>query len=45
MPWGMVLVTETTYTTPRLGMAAGRTHTIRDVLGRAPVRFDQFARR
>lgn len=45
MPWGMVLVTLAIYTTARLGVADGLTRTVRDVLGRDPIRFDQFAHR
>jgi uncharacterized protein YbjT (DUF2867 family) len=45
MPWGMVLVTVAIYTTARLGMAAGLTDTVREVLGHEPIRFDQFAHR
>ncbi|TFC00999.1 NAD-dependent epimerase/dehydratase family protein [Cryobacterium adonitolivorans] len=45
MPWGMVFVTLAIYTTARLGMADGLTRTVRDVLGRDPIRFDQFAHR
>lgn len=45
MPWGMVLVTGAIYTTARLGMAAGLTDTVRQVLGRDPIRFAEFAHR
>ena len=45
MPWGMVLVTTAIYTTARLGMAAGLTDTVSEVLHRAPSRFAEFAHR
>ncbi|WEO76041.1 NmrA family NAD(P)-binding protein [Cryobacterium sp. SO2] len=45
MPWTMVLVTLAIYTTARMGMAAGLTQTVRDVLGRDPISFAQFAHR
>ena len=45
MPWGLVAVTTAIYTTARLGLAAGRTETVRDVLHRDPIRFAAFAHR
>ncbi|ASD22503.1 NAD(P)-dependent oxidoreductase [Cryobacterium sp. LW097] len=45
MPWGMVLVTAAIYTTARLGLAAGLTDDVRQVLGRDPVGFAVFAHR
>ncbi|ASD22564.1 NAD(P)-dependent oxidoreductase [Cryobacterium sp. LW097] len=45
MPWGMVFVTLAIYTTARLRMAAGLTQSVRDVLGRDPISFAQFAHR
>lgn len=45
MPWGMVLVTAAIYSTARLGMAAGLTGTVREVLGRDPICFAEFAHR
>jgi hypothetical protein len=45
MPWGMVFVTLAIYTTARLGVAAGLTQSVRDVLGRDPISFAQFAHR
>ena len=45
MPWGMVAVTSTIYTTARLGMADGLTNDVRTVLGRDPIDFARFARR
>ncbi|WP_258806175.1 NmrA family NAD(P)-binding protein [Pseudarthrobacter sp. NS4] len=45
MPWGMTIVTAAIYTTVRLGLAAGLTDTVRDVLGRDPTSFAEFARR
>ncbi len=45
MPWGMALVTTAIYTTARLGLAAGLTGTVRQVLGREPVSFARFAHR
>ncbi|POH64564.1 NAD-dependent epimerase/dehydratase family protein [Cryobacterium sp. TMN-39-2] len=45
LPWGMVLVTAAIYTTARLGLAAGLTDDVRQVLGRDPVGFAVFAHR
>lgn len=45
MPWGMVMVTAAIYTTARLGLAAGLTDTVRQVLGRYPISFAAFAHR
>ncbi|SDR81957.1 Uncharacterized conserved protein YbjT, contains NAD(P)-binding and DUF2867 domains [Paraoerskovia marina] len=45
MPRGMVAVTTAIYTTARLGMAAGLTTEVREVLGREPIDFVEFAHR
>lgn len=45
MPWGMALVTAAIYTTARIGLADGLTGTVRQVLGREPISFAQFAHR
>lgn len=45
MPWAMALVTAAIYTVARLGLAGELTGTVRQVLGRAPSRFADFARR
>lgn len=45
MPRGMVAVTTAIYTTARLGMAAGLTTEVKDVLGRDPIDFVEFAHR
>jgi uncharacterized protein YbjT (DUF2867 family) len=45
MPWGMVAVTSMIYTTARFGLAAGLTQDVRQVLGRDPVDFVEFAHR
>jgi len=45
MPWGMVAVTTAIYTTARLGLAAGCTETVREVLHRDPIGFAAFAHR
>lgn len=43
MPWGMVAVTSAIYTTARLGLAAGLTRDVAEVLGRQPIGFAEFA--
>lgn len=43
MPWGMVAVTAAIYTVARLGRAGGLTDDVREVLGRAPKPFADFA--
>lgn len=45
MPWGMVAVTTAIYTTARLGMAAGLSDEVREILGREPIDFAEFAHR
>ena len=45
MPWGMALVTAAIYTTARLGLAGGLSGTVREVLGRDPISFAEFAHR
>jgi uncharacterized protein YbjT (DUF2867 family) len=45
LPWGMVAVTAAIYTTARLGLAAGLTDHVRQVLGRDPIDFTEFAHR
>ena len=45
MPWGMVAVTSAIYTTARLGLAATLTDDTRQVLGRRPTSFIDFATR
>lgn len=45
MPWGMVAITTAIYTTARLGLAAGLTDDVRQVLGRDPLSFSDFAHR
>ncbi|MDT0166426.1 NmrA family NAD(P)-binding protein [Actinotalea sp. AC32] len=45
LPWGMVAVTTAIYTTARLGLAAGLTDDVREVLGREPTDLRAFVRR
>lgn len=45
MPWGMVVVTAAIYTTARLGLAAGLTGDVHEILGRDPIDFTDFAHR
>ncbi|OKL53140.1 hypothetical protein BSZ39_11095 [Bowdeniella nasicola] len=45
MPWPMVGVTAAIYTTARLGLAAGLTDDVRQVLEREPITFAEFAHR
>ncbi|GGC17526.1 NmrA family NAD(P)-binding protein [Cellulomonas carbonis] len=45
LPWGMVAVTTAIYTTARLGLAAGLTDDVREVLGREPTDLRGFVRR
>ena len=45
MPWGMVIVTATIYTTARFGLAGGLTDTLHQLLGRDPISFADFAHR
>ena len=45
MPWGMVAVTAAIYTTARLGLAAGLTDDVPEILGRDPTGFAEFAHR
>ena len=45
MPWGMAVVTAAVYTTARLGLAGGLSGTVRQVLGRDPISFAEFAHR
>jgi uncharacterized protein YbjT (DUF2867 family) len=45
MPWAMVAVTSAIYTTARLGLAAGLSDDVAQVLGRDPLPFAVFAHR
>lgn len=45
MPLGMVMVTAAIYTTARLGMAGGLTTEVKQILGREPIDFAEFAHR
>lgn len=45
LPWGMVAVTTAIYTTARMGMAAGLSDDVREVLGREPTDVRAFVRR
>lgn len=45
MPWGMACVTAAIYTTARFGLASGLSGTVRQILGRDPISFAEFAHR